>query len=905
MLRTHTCGQLTSRELGQTVILAGWVDTVRKLGGMTFVDLRDRHGMTQINFDPSQTNADLVERVAKLRLESVVQITGVVIARPAGMTNAEMVTGEIEIQPTELVVLSEAGELPFSINHENAVSEELRLEHRYLDLRRASNREMLRLRHRLTIDIMNFFDREGFTYIETPTFVKNTPEWAKEYIVPTSSHPGKFFVLPQSPQQLKQLSMVAGVDRYYQLARCYRDEPLRWDRQPEFTQLDLEMSFVEQEDVLELLERHFKQIWRNEEGKRSEESKKNLSDTELLDLLPSRKEYQDLSEQNDQNVWWWWNGQQHITYIGDTHQNDTAHPEFQQIVSDFRVRDNYTSWLKRVIIWESIVWWDITTREESYINASTPGLLTALAKESNSEYICPEPLREDECVHLEKYFNPEQILCAYVIRTHEQYLRMQKTNPDMSKRFQHKRIKNIATRYWLQHILEEKDLSSFVKEVLSYEINIDDRNHLRDHINPYLSNSILNEISYRLNDLRDIRILKSIQHYRNEGYSIFIWYGLGHLIAHKKALEKICHTWINKKIWWDIKKQKTLIYSPFLRMTRDECMNIYGIDKPELRTQAMKLIDLTIRGKASDFGLFQSAEVIKAICVPKVYSRSEIDKTIIPLAQQKGAKGVAWLSYSLTDGWKGSILKFFDEKKLDELKTILTFTPTFYPEGTTSFWEGGFTLFFQTDTRQHSVEVLWFLRNYFIKDLNLLAGKENELAFAFVTDFPLYEVDPETGDFASAHHPFTKPKLQDIPFVIWLGQKVLEGWHLSREDKQGLADLRADCYDLVLNGYELGSGSIRITDPVLQTSIFAILGLTQEQITDRFWHMLKAFSFWVPPHGGFAYGLDRVVMIYAGKPNIREVIPYPKNNQGVDLMLRAPGEVDEKILEGVGIVVKK
>ncbi|HMT01348.1 MAG TPA: aspartate--tRNA ligase [Candidatus Absconditabacterales bacterium] len=599
MLRTHNCGQLTINDLNTEVTLCGRVDTVRKLGGMTFIDLRDRYGITQIKIDPAQCHADLDQLAQSLKNEFVIKIQGRVIKRPEGMANNSMITGAIEVQPTTLTVLSTSKELPFPINQDQTqANEDLRLEYRYLDLRRSAMQQNLITRHKITKEIFSFFDAENFLYIETPTFIKNTPEGAREYVVPVRNKPGNFYVLPQSPQQLKQLSMVAGLDKYFQLARCYRDEDLRGDRQPEFTQLDLEMSFVEQEDIVSLLERHF--------------------------------------------------------------------------------------------------------------------------------------------LHLSKILFPA----------------------------------------------------------------------------------------------------------------------------------------------------KKLTFSPFQRMTWDESMEKYGIDKPELRTQALQLIELTDRAHKSDFAVFKNANCIKAIVADKIFTRSEIDNKITPPLLQKGSKGVAYLIFD-GDEIKGPVSKFFSPELLKELQEKTGFGP-------------GKTIFFQAGNRQETCSMLGFLRTMLIKELNLLEGKEDELAFAFVVDFPLYELD-ENGNLDAAHQPFTKPKDKDLEFVKSMGEKLLSGESLSETDKQAMIQLRADCYDLVLNGYELGSGSIRITDPELQKSIFAILGLSDAQIQERFGHILTAFSYGVPPHGGFAYGLDRVVMIYQNQPNIREIIAYPKNGKGEDLMLHAPSTIDEKILKDLGI----
>ncbi|MFA7718158.1 MAG: amino acid--tRNA ligase-related protein, partial [Candidatus Absconditabacterales bacterium] len=256
MYRTHTCGELTAKQAGKQVTICGRVNKVRNLGGMTFIDLRDRYGITQVTFDPAKSKLTLPE----IKSEYVLQISGEIIARPANMINKEMSTGDMEIYPNEIKVLSVCKELPFSIDHENPVGEEIRLEYRYLDLRRQGLKNTIINRHKLYMETMKFFDAQGFLHLETPTFIKNTPEGSREFVVPARFEPGRFFVLPQSPQQHKQMLMVAGFDKYFQLARCYRDEDPRGDRQPEFTQVDFEMSFIEQEDVLQIIHDYFVHI---------------------------------------------------------------------------------------------------------------------------------------------------------------------------------------------------------------------------------------------------------------------------------------------------------------------------------------------------------------------------------------------------------------------------------------------------------------------------------------------------------------------------------------------------------------------------------------------------------------------------------------------------------------------
>lgn len=586
MYRTHTCWQLTSNNIWQEVILSWWVNKIRNLGGMTFIDLRDREGITQVTYDPSTHNFQLPE----MKSEYVIKITWKVMARPDNMINKDMITGEIEISPTAIEIISTCKELPFPVDHEAPVGEDIRLEYRYLDLRRKTMKENIIARHKVFTETLKFFDHEDFLHIETPAFVKNTPEWSREFIVPARFEPGKFFVLPQSPQQQKQMLMVAGVDKYIQIARCFRDEDPRGDRQPEFTQVDFEMSFIQQQDVLDIIEKYF----------------------------------------------------------------------------------------------------------------------------------------------------------VYITKT--------------------------------------------------------------------------------------------------------------------------------------IFPQKKITQEPFPVYTWHEMMDLYGSDKPELRTEEFSFQELTAWAKTIDFGLFQQSTSIKAIMVPKSLSRSEADK-YESFLKQYGSKGLAWLS--MTSEWlKWSISKFISPEAVDQLPNK--------PE-----WE--WTLLFQVGEWENVTKYLGMLRTKLIQDFESLKGKENEVSFAHIVDFPLFELGSD-GSLGAVHHPFTKPKDEDIPFVKELGKKMSEGEPMTEEDKQKLLSIKADCFDIIFNGNEAGWWSIRIHDRELQHAIFAILGLSEKQITERFWHMLKSFEYGVPPHGWCAFGLDRIVMLYQNMENIREVIAFPKNQKYRDLMIDAPGEIDEQLL---------
>ena len=595
MYRTHTCNELNLESDGQEIELSGWVHRRRDHGGVIFIDLRDRYGLTQIVSDPVD-HKEAHDSMDKVRGEFVIHIKGRVRPRPEGQTNKNLETGEIEVLVTELEILNTSKTPPFEIDQDKDVSEDLRLKYRYLDLRRDRMKSNILLRHQVIKSIREFLDEEDFVEVETPILIKGTPEGSREYLVPSRIYPGNFYVLPQSPQQLKQLLMVSGFDRYYQIARCFRDEDQRGDRQPEFTQIDVEMSFVTQDDILELFEKLFFEV--------------------------STKIYPD-----------------------------------------------------------------------------------------------------------------------------------------------------------------------------------------------------------------------------------------------KKILSK-----------------------PFQRITFDDAMNKYGIDKPELRTDQLQLVDISDIAAQSDFKVFKSIVewwwVVKWMVVNKIFSRWEIDK-FTALLQEKWAK---WMAYIIWDAeWPRSpILKFFsDEQKNEIYKKIGA------KEWTTSF--------FQATDWLSATSFLWYLRTILIKKLELTKWKENELAYAWIVDFPMFEVD-DTWGISAMHHPFTKPKDEFIPYVIEIWKKLQEWWTLSDEDRAKLLEIRADAYDVALNWVEVWWWSIRIADPVLQKAIFSILWLSDTQITERFNHILEAFKYWVPPHGWLAIWYDRFVMVTQNMPNIREVIAFPKTQKWDDLMLQSPSEIEPKLL---------
>lgn len=581
MKRTDYCGELTKEKIGEQVVVAGWVQRQRDLGGLIFVDLRDRTGIIQLAFDDT-TDRDIFNKAGSLRSEFVVMARGKVRMRSS--VNTEIPTGEIEIEVTELKILGESETPPFEILPDSAAKEELRLKYRYLDLRRAPLQRNILMRHKIAKVTRDYFDENGFIEIETPTLIKSTPEGARDYLVPSRVHKGSFFALPQSPQLYKQLLMLSGFDRYMQIARCYRDEDLRADRQPEFTQIDLEMSFVEKEDVFKIAEGYVKRLFK-----------------EVLDV-------------------------------------------------------------------------DIPT--------------------------------------------------------------------------------------------------------------------------------------------------------------------------------------------------------PLTRLTYTEAMENYGSDKPDTRFD-MKIKDLSDIVENCGFGVFadtvKNGGTVRAITAKNaagVYTRKEIDK-LTEEAKGIGAKGLAFIRW-VDEAPSCSFAKFMTE---EELKAIYERTGA----------EKGDVVLIVADRKKTVLSVLGALRLTVAKRLDIIPEQFN---FLWITEFPFFEYNEETGNWDAMHHPFTKPLDECIQYLDNAPEKVF-----------------ADAYDLVLNGIELSSGSIRITDPELQKHMFKALGLSDEEAYQKFGFLTDAFRFGAPPHGGMGIGLDRLTMLMCGCDNLRDVVAFPKVSNSSELMSGAPSQVDEKQLCELAIAV--
>ena len=574
MFRDRTCGELRLADAGSEARLAGWVQRVRKMGGMTFLDLRDRYGITQVVFD-QELNPELFAKANSLGREFVVEIKGKVEERAS--KNPNLPTGDIEIVANDINVLNRSEIPPFTIEDNTDGGDDLRMKYRYLDLRRPCVRKNLELRHKMAFEIRRYLDSKGFLEIETPILVKSTPEGARDFVVPSRMNPGEFYALPQSPQLFKQLLMVSGYDRYFQIAKCFRDEDLRADRQPEFTQIDCEMSFVEQEDVIEMFE-------------------------------------------------------------------------------------------------------------------------------------------------------------------------------------------------------------GLVKHIFKYAKGID-------------------------------------------------------------------------------------FTEPFPSMTWADAMRLYGSDKPDIRF-GMQFVDLTDLAKGKGFSVADDAETVIGICAPGCagYTRKQLDQlTDFVKRPQVGAKGMIWVKFEEDGSVKSSVGKFYSEEQLREW-------------GERAGAKAGDLLLILSGETMKTRKQLCELRLEMGNRLGL--RDKNVFAPLWVVDFPLFEWDEETQRYYAMHHPFTSPNPEDIPML-----------------RTDTGNVRATAYDIIVNGTELGGGSIRIHDAKLQDEMFELLGFTPERAHEQFGFLMNAFKYGAPPHGGLALGFDRFVSILAGQDTIRDVIAFPKNNSGRDVMNESPSPIDDAQLE--------
>ncbi len=581
MFRTNTCGELRLSDQGKEVTLAGWVQRTRKMGGMTFVDLRDRYGITQIVFE-TEDSPELTEAANHLGREYVVQVKGTVAERTS--KNPQLLTGDIEIIAKELNILSPSEVPPFTIEDESNGGDDLRMRYRYLDIRRNPVRRNLELRHRMTMEVRRYLDSKGFLEIETPMLVGSTPEGARDFVVPSRMNPGQFYALPQSPQTLKQLLMVSGIDRYFQIVKCFRDEDLRADRQPEFTQIDCEMSFVEQNDIIELFE--------------------------------------------------------------------------------------------------------------------------GMAK------------------------------------------------------------------------------------------------HL-------------------------FKVIRGVE-----------------------------------------------LTEPFQRMPWADAMKYYGSDKPDLRF-GMRFVELMDVLKGHGFSVFDNAAYIGGICAPGAahYTRKQLDAlTEFVKRPQIGAKGMVYARVEENGNVKSSVDKFYSQETLQEMAKAMDAKP------------GDLILILSGDDVMKTRKQLCELRLEMGRQLGL--RDKDRFACLWVVDFPMFEWSDEEQRLMAMHHPFTHPKDEDIPML-----------------DTDPASVRADAYDMVINGVEVGGGSIRIHDSELQAKMFEILGFTPEKAQEQFGFLMNAFKYGAPPHGGLAYGLDRWVSLFAGLDSIRDCIAFPKNTSGRDVMLDAPARLDQKQLDELNLAV--
>lgn len=724
MYRSHNCGELRLADVNKEITLAGWVQKSRDKGFMIWVDLRDRYGITQLIFDESRTEASVMQLAKSLGREFVIQVKGTVIERES--KNANIPTGEIEVLVKEFTVLNESQLPPFTIEDETDGGEDIRMKYRYLDIRRNPVKNSLLFRHKVTQEVRNYLSNLDFCEVETPYLIKSTPEGARDFVVPSRMNPGQFYALPQSPQTFKQLLMVGGMDKYFQIVKCFRDEDLRADRQPEFTQIDCEMSFIEQEDILNVFEGLTRHLL------------KNIHNIEI-EKFP-RMTFDEAMK---------------------TYGNDKPDIRFGMKFGEIEIPKNK----------------DI--------------------KNLNSLY--------EIFNHLNNFYEDGE------------------DKLDVAKIY----------TYVISEISMNLDYQPLNSDTIKYEnLNF---------------TKIYFENNSRLEHLFRYHIIKIKSYLKNLKLTDFTILNLTSLEFDR-------------------------IVENFTKIINEYLVNLEEIfDIPDY-------IDSTVTSNLSNlnksFKIFDEAELVVGIAVPGAasYTRKEIDALIDWVKRpQVGALGMVYVKCEANNQYKSSVDKFYDQEDLAKWAAA------------TEAKEGDLILVLSGPANKTRSQ-LSALRMELGNRMGL--RKPNEFAPLWVVDFPLLEWDEDSERFHAMHHPFTSPKPEDM--------------HLLDTDP---GKVRANAYDLVLNGNEIGGGSIRIHDKDMQALMFKHLGFTETQAQEQFGFLMNAFQFGAPPHGGLAFGLDRLTAILGGQETIRDFIAFPKNNSGRDVMIDAPATIDNAQLDELSIML--
>ena len=856
MYRTHTCGELRLQHVGTEVTLAGWVQKVRKLGGMTFIDIRDRYGITQLVVDDS-ASADIQDITSNLGREFVINATGKVIERTS--KNSKIDTGEVEIAISALSVLNKSDLPPFTIEDDTDGGDEIRMKYRYLDLRRNAVRSNMVLRHQIAFETRRYLDQMNFLEVETPILIGSTPEGARDFVVPSRMNPGQFYALPQSPQLFKQLLMVSGFDRYFQIAKCFRDEDLRADRQPEFTQIDCEMSFVEQEDVLQLFEGMMKHLFMYV---------KNVDFSEPFPRMirPNGREFNNnIRSKSLSNIF---NAFKNVEKVDGICAKNCAHDSSEKIdeLTEFvkspqigakelvyiRCKENYT--------YESSVdglySQDNLKKIASRFNAKEGDLILILACTRVKIQKALSKLRDHMVNHLGlrdedvSFSTPFPRMISPNGKEFENYIRS-KSLSDIFNAF--KNAENVdgicAKNCALYSSGKIDELTEFVK---SPQIGAKGLVYIRCEANGTYKSSV--DELYSQDDLKAI----ASRFNAKEGDLILI------LASTKIKIQKALFELRNHPA---LRNEDVSFSNPFPRMTWHDAMKFYGSDKPDIRFE-MRFVELKEAVSGRDFVVFDSASYVGGICAEgcAAYTRKQIDElTEFVKRPQIGAKGLVYIRCEANGTYKSSVDKFYSQ---DDLKAIAS---KFNAK------EGDLILILAGDTVK-TQKALCELR----LEMGTRLGLRDKNVFKplWVIDFPLFEWDEDTQRFYAMHHPFTSPKPEDIEYLDSDPGRV-----------------RANAYDMVVNGVELGGGSIRIHDSQLQNKMFELLGFTPEMAESQFGFLMNAFKYGAPPHGGLAFGLDRLVSLFAGLDSIRDCIAFPKNNSGRDVMTDAPSTISEEQLK--------